>query len=104
MNFLSIVIAMTALQESSIPWWLAVVEGIPYGVTPNVSCGRGEYKLCHNPRKHGSWDGMHPSEAVYKAIAMGLLRGSYTQPPFATTAYSCTHLSELGFSIEYKSI
>ncbi|TKW15676.1 hypothetical protein SEVIR_5G253200v4 [Setaria viridis] len=78
--------------------------GDPYGVTPNVSCGRGEYKLCHNPRKHGSWDGMHPSEAVYKAIAMGLLRGSYTQPPFATTAYSCTHLSELGFSIEYKSI
>lgn len=67
-------------------------------LTSNLKCGRGEYSLCHNPEKYGSWDGMHPSEAVYKTIAMGLLRGSCTQPPFATNANSCAHLSELGFS------
>ncbi|CAO2170809.1 unnamed protein product [Urochloa humidicola] len=78
--------------------------GDPYGVTPNVRCGCGEYSLCHNPDKHGSWDGMHPSEAVYKGIGMGLLRGSYTHPPFATTVNSCTHLSELGFSLEHKPL
>ncbi|CAL4975011.1 unnamed protein product [Urochloa decumbens] len=71
--------------------------GDPYGVTPNVTCGRGEYKLCSNPGKYGSWDGMHPSEAMYKGIAIGLLRGSYMQPTFATIANSCPHLSELGF-------
>ncbi|CAL4948434.1 unnamed protein product [Urochloa decumbens] len=78
--------------------------GDPYGVTPNVTCGRGEYKLCNNPGKYGSWDGMHPSEAMYKGIAMGLLRGSYMQPTFATIANSCPHLSELGFSLGYKPL
>ncbi|CAO2165749.1 unnamed protein product [Urochloa humidicola] len=78
--------------------------GDPYGVAPNVRCGYGEYSLRHNPDKYGSWDGMHPSEAMYKGIAMGLLRGSYTQPPFTTTVNSCTHLSELGFSLEHKPL
>ncbi|CAO2191248.1 unnamed protein product [Urochloa humidicola] len=76
--------------------------GDPNNLTSNLRCGRGEYSLCHNPEKYGSWDGIHPSEAMYKAIAMGLLRGSYMQPPFATTANSCTHLREIGFSLEYK--
>ncbi|KAJ1284546.1 hypothetical protein BS78_03G212400 [Paspalum vaginatum] len=74
--------------------------GEPYGVSPNVRCGLGAYRLCRNPEKYGSWDGLHPSEAVYRAIAMGLLRGSYTEPPIATTANSCTQLSEVGYSIE----
>ena len=60
-------------------------------MSPGVRCGRGEYKLCENPETHGSWDGLHPSESVYRAIAMSLLRGSRTQPPIATTASSCTH-------------
>ncbi|KAF8675876.1 hypothetical protein HU200_047369 [Digitaria exilis] len=78
----------------------------PYGVsvTSSVKCGRGKYRLCRNPGKYGSWDGMHPSEAVYRAIAMGLLRGSYMKPPLATTANSCTYIAELGFSIESKPL
>ena len=74
-----------------------------YGVSQDVRCGRGEYKLCHNPETHGSWDGLHPSETVYRAIAMSLLRDSHTQPPIATTASSCTQLSETGISVEDKS-
>ena len=60
-------------------------------MSSGVRCGRGEYKLCENPEMHGSWDGMHPSESVNRAIATSLLRGSRTQPPIATAASSCTH-------------
>ncbi|CAL4948435.1 unnamed protein product [Urochloa decumbens] len=47
--------------------------GDPNDLTSNLRCGREEYSLCHNPEKYGSWDGIHPSEAMYKAIAMGLV-------------------------------
>jgi len=73
-----------------------------YGVSPAVACGYGEYKVCDNPDKYGSWDGFHPSEAAYKAIAMGLLRGTYTQPSIASTTSSCPKLTELTSSVEYK--
>lgn len=74
----------------------------PYGVSLATACGYGDYKVCDNPDKYGSWDGFHPSEAAYKAIAMGLLRGKYTQPSIASTSSSCPQLTELGSSVEYK--
>ncbi|KAL6615694.1 hypothetical protein ACP70R_037964 [Stipagrostis hirtigluma subsp. patula] len=76
--------------------------GGPYGVSQSVRCGRGAYKVCDHPEKYGSWDGMHPSEAAYKAIAFGLLGGSYTEPPIATTTSSCPQLIEIGSSAEHK--
>ncbi|KAG8056025.1 hypothetical protein GUJ93_ZPchr0001g32270 [Zizania palustris] len=76
--------------------------GGPYGVSTTARCGSGEYKVCDDPQKYGSWDGFHPSEAAYKAIAIGLLWGSYTQPPIATITKSCPQLSELGSSLEHK--
>ncbi|KAL6842661.1 hypothetical protein ACP4OV_027505 [Aristida adscensionis] len=78
--------------------------GGPYGVSPTVRCGRGKYKVCDNPEKYGSWDGMHPSEAAYKAIAFGLLQGLYTQPPIATSTSSCPHLIGYGSSAENKTL
>uniref|UniRef100_A0ACD5VHS9 Uncharacterized protein n=1 Tax=Avena sativa TaxID=4498 RepID=A0ACD5VHS9_AVESA len=76
--------------------------GGPYGVSTTGGCGYGQYKTCDDPQKYGSWDGFHPSEAAYKGIAIGLLRGTYTQPSIATTISSCPQLTELGSSIEYK--
>ncbi|KAF7020671.1 hypothetical protein CFC21_033738 [Triticum aestivum] len=77
------------------------VEG-PYGVSITTKCGHGEYKMCDNPQKYASWDGLHPTETSYKAIADGLLRGSYTQPPIATTKNSCSKLTKFVSSAEYK--
>jgi hypothetical protein len=73
-----------------------------YGVSTTAGCGFGEYMVCDDPQKYGSWDGLHPSEAVYEAIANGLLRGSYTQPPISTTTNSCPQLNEVISSVEYK--
>ncbi|CAL4962355.1 unnamed protein product [Urochloa decumbens] len=78
--------------------------GGSYGVSPTTGCGYGEYTVCDNPEKYGSWDGFHPSEAAYRAIAMGLLRGSYTQPSIASTTGSCPQLAKLGSSAEYKPL
>ncbi|CAO2165751.1 unnamed protein product, partial [Urochloa humidicola] len=78
--------------------------GWPYGVSPTTTCGLGTYTVCDNPEKYGSWDGFHPSEAAYRAIAMGLLRGSYTQPSIASTTSSCPQLAELGSSAEHKPL
>ncbi|XP_037411190.1 GDSL esterase/lipase At1g28600-like [Triticum dicoccoides] len=77
------------------------VEG-PYGVSVTTKCGHGEYKVCDNPQKYASWDGLHPTETSYRAIADGLLRGPYTQPPIATTKNSCSKLTELVSSAKYK--
>lgn len=76
----------------------------PYGVSPGTRCGFGEYKLCDNPEKYGSWDVFHPSESTYRTIAAGLLLGSYTQPSIASTTSSCPQLMELGSSAEYKPL
>ncbi|KAF8695850.1 hypothetical protein HU200_036725 [Digitaria exilis] len=78
--------------------------GEHYGVSPTTKCGYGEYTVCDNPEKYGSWDGFHPSEAAYRAIAMGLLRGPYTQPPIASTTGSCPQLEELDSSAEYRPL
>ncbi|XP_044974606.1 GDSL esterase/lipase At1g28600-like isoform X1 [Hordeum vulgare subsp. vulgare] len=77
------------------------VEG-PYGVSITTKCGHGEYKVCNNPQNYASWDGLHPTETSYRVIADGLLRGPYTQPPIATTTNSCSKLTELVSSAEYK--
>ncbi|XP_051203249.1 GDSL esterase/lipase At1g28600-like [Lolium perenne] len=78
--------------------------GGPYGVSLSARCGQGEYKVCDDPQNHGSWDGVHPTEAIYEAIANGLLRGSYTKPPISTTTNSCGRHTELLSSVEYKVI
>jgi hypothetical protein len=75
-----------------------------YGVSETGGCGYGEYKVRDDPEKYGSWDGFHPSEAVYKAIANGLLRGPYTQPPITTTTNSCPQLTEIVSSFENKAL
>ncbi|GJM93719.1 hypothetical protein PR202_ga10302 [Eleusine coracana subsp. coracana] len=78
--------------------------GGTYGISATAICGYGHYNVCGKPKQYGSWDGTHPTEATYKAIARGLLQGTYTQPPISTTTSSCAKLVELGSSTEYKAL
>ncbi|XP_062216751.1 GDSL esterase/lipase At1g28600-like isoform X2 [Phragmites australis] len=51
-----------------------------------VPCGRPGCPVCDDPSTYGSWDGTHPTEAVYKVIADGVLHGPYASPvPLAKT-------------------
>jgi phospholipase/lecithinase/hemolysin len=45
-----------------------------------VPCGRPGCSVCNDPSTYGSWDGTHPTEAVYKVIADGVLHGPYASP------------------------
>lgn len=54
-----------------------------------VPCGRPGCRVCDDPSTYGSWDGTHPTEAVYKVIADGVLHGPYASPlPLAETCPS----------------
>ncbi|KAL6615702.1 hypothetical protein ACP70R_037972 [Stipagrostis hirtigluma subsp. patula] len=55
----------------------------------SVPCGRPGCAVCDDPSTYGSWDGTHPTEAVYKVIADGVLHGPYASPvPLAKTCTS----------------
>ncbi|XP_078164188.1 GDSL esterase/lipase At1g28600-like [Carex rostrata] len=57
----------------------------PYNYSSFASCGNRGSTVCSDPSKYGSWDGLHWTEAAYKAIAHGVLRGSYSSPPISNT-------------------
>ncbi|KAK1666053.1 hypothetical protein QYE76_054212 [Lolium multiflorum] len=51
-----------------------------------VACGKPGCTVCDDPSTYGSWDGTHPTEAVYKVIADGVLHGPHASPlPLAKT-------------------
>ncbi|KAL5221868.1 hypothetical protein ABZP36_026581 [Zizania latifolia] len=51
-----------------------------------VPCGKPGCAVCDDPSTYGSWDGTHPTEAVYKVIADGVLHGPHAYPvPLAKT-------------------
>ncbi|XP_072961695.1 GDSL esterase/lipase At1g28570-like [Typha angustifolia] len=61
----------------------------PYNCTPSISCGSPESRVCADPSAYASWDGLHLTEAAYKLVAHGVLRGPYAVPALANT---CPHI------------
>ncbi|KAL0442676.1 UNVERIFIED_CONTAM: GDSL esterase/lipase [Sesamum latifolium] len=58
--------------------------GGPYNVDLTVYCGDPPSNTCDDPSLYVSWDGLHFTEAAYKWIALGLVKGPYTTPPLPT--------------------
>nr|GMC81624.1 GDSL esterase/lipase At1g28590-like [Ipomoea batatas] len=54
--------------------------GGPYNYDRLVDCGSASSTVCDNPSSYISWDGSHLTEAAYRWIADGLLKGPYTTP------------------------
>ncbi|XP_047973950.1 GDSL esterase/lipase At1g28570-like [Salvia hispanica] len=48
----------------------------PYNIDPLLS---GNH-VCENPSEYVGWDGLHLTEAAYRAVATGLIKESYTIP------------------------
>ncbi|KAJ3701173.1 hypothetical protein LUZ61_004878 [Rhynchospora tenuis] len=55
--------------------------GGPYNYNPNATCGQPGVPACSNPLSYVNWDGIHLTEAAYRIIATGWLKGPYAYPP-----------------------
>ena len=53
----------------------------PYNVNSSAKCGTETARVCSDPSRYISWDGIHFTEAAYRIIAAGLMSGSFTVPP-----------------------
>ncbi|KAJ0986160.1 hypothetical protein J5N97_004516 [Dioscorea zingiberensis] len=68
-------------------------SGALYNYNSSCLCGESGSTVCMEPSRYVSWDGMHLIEVAYVNIAIGLLGGKYTNPPFTET---CTLLEPIG--------
>ncbi|RWV94897.1 hypothetical protein GW17_00042529 [Ensete ventricosum] len=50
-----------------------------------VGCGGPSARLCSDPSSYVSWDGLHLTEAAYRTIADGLLKGPLAVPSLNQT-------------------
>uniref|UniRef100_A0ACD5VKR3 Uncharacterized protein n=1 Tax=Avena sativa TaxID=4498 RepID=A0ACD5VKR3_AVESA len=54
--------------------------GGPYNFNPKANCGVRGSSVCADPSAYANWDGVHLTEAAYRAIADSILHGPYTSP------------------------
>ncbi|GJN38107.1 hypothetical protein PR202_gb27119 [Eleusine coracana subsp. coracana] len=66
--------------------------GGKYNYNPMAACGLPGATACADPSKAVNWDGIHLTEAAYKDIARGWLRGPYAHPPILSLLQSRTDL------------
>ncbi|KGN45708.1 GDSL esterase/lipase At4g01130 [Cucumis sativus] len=65
--------------------------GGPYNFDPTILCGNSKKinnkiltaTACSDPYNYVSWDGIHATEAANKLVALAILNGSYSDPPFS---------------------
>ncbi|CAI9112992.1 OLC1v1013508C1 [Oldenlandia corymbosa var. corymbosa] len=54
----------------------------PYNFDVFNTCGTTMATSCKNPSEYVNWDGVHLTEAMYKAVSEEILDGSFCQPSF----------------------
>uniref|UniRef100_A0A1J3G8M9 GDSL esterase/lipase n=1 Tax=Noccaea caerulescens TaxID=107243 RepID=A0A1J3G8M9_NOCCA len=64
------------------PFSVCCGTGGPYNFSFGVRCGSEGVGCCNDPSKYVNWDGIHMTEAAYRLVAEGLLKGPYAVPPF----------------------
>ncbi|KAH0450567.1 hypothetical protein IEQ34_021259 [Dendrobium chrysotoxum] len=67
-----------------------------YNYGNSVNCGNENSTVCDDPSAYLSWDGIHFTEATYKAIAKGLLEGPFADPSINKACSS----SNIGFVVK----
>ncbi|XP_008812183.1 GDSL esterase/lipase At1g31550-like [Phoenix dactylifera] len=59
--------------------------GGPYNYNSSLQCGNSGSNICADPSIYITWDGMHMTEAAYRKIAIGLLKGPNAVPAILNT-------------------
>ncbi|KAJ4818491.1 GDSL esterase/lipase [Rhynchospora pubera] len=55
--------------------------GGPYNYNSSATCGQPGVPACSNPSTYINWDGIHLTEAAYRIVATGWMKGPYAHPP-----------------------
>ncbi|PKU82091.1 GDSL esterase/lipase [Dendrobium catenatum] len=71
-----------------------------YNYGKSISCGSENSTVCGDPSTYLSWDGLHFTEATYKAIAKGILEGPFADPSINKTCSS----SNIGYVVKELTI
>ncbi|KAK1377244.1 GDSL-motif lipase/hydrolase family protein [Heracleum sosnowskyi] len=58
-------------------------SGVAYNLNPLAPCGSVYATSCQNPSQYINWDGVHLTEAMYKAISQLFFTGGAIRPSFA---------------------
>ncbi|KAI3820691.1 hypothetical protein L1987_08239 [Smallanthus sonchifolius] len=53
-----------------------------YNFDLTATCGSKSSSSCQNPSQYVNWDGVHLTEAMYKAVSEMFFNGHFTHPPF----------------------
>ncbi|XP_078174258.1 GDSL esterase/lipase At1g28600-like isoform X3 [Carex rostrata] len=56
-------------------------KGGEYNYNSTELCGMPQVSACRNPSTHVNWDGVHLTEAAYRYVSTGWLKGPYADPP-----------------------
>uniref|UniRef100_A0A5B7ASS4 GDSL esterase/lipase n=2 Tax=Davidia involucrata TaxID=16924 RepID=A0A5B7ASS4_DAVIN len=56
--------------------------GGPYNFDFFAACGSPSSSSCPHPSQYINWDGVHLTEAMYKAVSDSFLNGTFCHPPF----------------------
>lgn len=56
----------------------------PYDFSVFETCGTPNSTVCSSPSQYINWDGVHLTEAMYKAVSNMFIRGNFIQPPFSS--------------------
>ncbi|CAH2034203.1 unnamed protein product [Thlaspi arvense] len=76
--------------------------GGPYNFSVGVSCGNKGVGCCDDPSKYLNWDGIHMTEAAYRLVAEGLLKGPYAIPPFDWSCLSSEVKNKESLDTQYS--
>ncbi|KAJ1685248.1 hypothetical protein LUZ63_016638 [Rhynchospora breviuscula] len=68
--------------------------GGPYNYYSSATCGQPGVSACSNPSTYINWDGIHLTEAAYRIIATGWLKGPYAHPPISISVQEILNYSE----------
>ncbi|KAL7603956.1 hypothetical protein Lser_V15G17342 [Lactuca serriola] len=67
-------------------------NGAPYDFDLSVTCGSQSSSSCQEPSKYINWDGVHLTEAMYKAVFDLYVNEGLTHPPFGSLLTSKNYL------------
>jgi len=74
--------------------------GGSYNFNFSRRCGSVGVEYCDDPSQYVNYDGIHMTEAAYRLISEGLLKGPYAIPPFKWSCLSSEIMNKMSLDTQ----